>query len=91
MFYQFEPLNDVLCSMNIINEILTYYIHHGYMAYSVICVTFLPITNPLLWPHGIVKCPSNVHFRISPEVVVHLGTLNLHFIEILCTLVTLLT
>ncbi len=42
VFYQFEPLNDVLCSMNIINEILTYYIHHGYMAYSVICVTFLP-------------------------------------------------
>jgi len=50
----------VLCSMNII---WTYYIPHGIVSIS--HVASLPFINPL---HGIVKCPSYAHFRISPEV-----------------------
>lgn len=30
-----------------------------------------------LWPHGIIKCPSNAHFRIQAEVGSHLDTFNL--------------
>lgn len=28
-------------------------------------------TAPLLWPHEIVKCPMEVHFRILLEMVGH--------------------
>jgi len=39
-----------------------------------------PFTNPLPWPHGIVECPSYVHFRISPRighfVYVFMSTVN---------------
>jgi len=38
-------------------------------------------TPPLPWHHGIVKCPSYAHFRISPEVVGHPGTSRLLFFE----------
>jgi len=36
------------------------------MTYKCSCVASLPFINSLLWPHGIVKCPSYVHFRITP-------------------------
>jgi len=29
-------------------------------------------TNPLPWPHGIVKCPFDAHIRISMEVVFYI-------------------
>jgi len=51
-------------SMNVIR---TYYIHHV----VIYCHSF---TNPLPWPHGIVKHPSYAHFRIWPEEVSHTGT-----------------
>jgi len=41
---------------------------------SVSCDAPLPFLNPLLGPHGIVKCPLDAHFRISLEVVHHQGT-----------------
>jgi len=40
---------------------------------SISNVNLLAFTKPLQMPHGIVKCPSNAHFRISPEVVGHSG------------------
>ncbi len=43
---------------------------------SVSCVVSLPFINPL--PLGIVKCPSNTHFRISLD---HPGTFYLLFYE----------
>jgi len=52
-------------SMNVIR---TYYIHHV----VIYCHSF---TNPLPWPHGIVKHPSYAHFRMWPEEVSHTGTL----------------
>lgn len=35
-------------------------------------------TTPLLWAKGIVKCPSDAQFRISPEVGGFLNTINTH-------------
>ncbi len=34
------------------------------------CVASLPFTNPLPWPHGIVKCPLNAQLIIFAKVVV---------------------
>jgi len=42
------------------NEIQTYHICH-------VAVASLPFINPLPGPHGIEKCPSYSHFRISLE------------------------
>jgi len=33
------------------------------------CDASLPFTNSVPWPQGMVKCPSEVHFRISLVVV----------------------
>ncbi len=58
-----------------LNLIWTYYIRHVVIVlWPTSCVTSLSFTNPLLWPHGIVKCPLHVHFRNSPEVIGHPGT-----------------
>ncbi len=40
----------------------------------------LSFINPLPWPHRIVKSPSDVHFRISPEIVGHLDIFHLLFL-----------
>ncbi len=45
------------------------------------CVASMPFTTPLPWPDGIVKCPSDVHFVISVEVVGRPGTFQLLFYE----------
>ncbi len=45
------------------------------------CVASVPFTTPLPWPDRIVKCPSDVHFVISVEVVGHPGTFRLLFYE----------
>jgi len=63
------------------NVIQTYYIHHIVIVMwptSISCVASLPFIYPLRWPHGIVKFPADMHFRISPEVS-HLGTSHLQF------------
>jgi len=39
----------------------------------------MPFTNPLLWPHRIVK--SDAHFRISVEVQGHSGTQTQQFMN----------
>jgi len=74
-----KPLkNYVLYRINMCstNEIRTYSLHlpccHYHVTYQhqLCCFTFI---NPLPWPHGMVKGPSNVHFRISAEV---LGTFS---------------
>ncbi len=44
------------------------------------CITSFPFTTHLSWHHGIVKCPSDVDFRISP-VVGHLCTFWLLYYE----------
>ncbi len=36
-------------------------------------------TNPLPWPHGMVKCPLDVHFRILTENVGHLSIFCIMF------------
>jgi len=51
--------------------IRVYYIRHV-VTTSISFVASLSFINPLLWPHGIVKYPSNAHFRISPEELGHL-------------------
>jgi len=48
----------------------TYYVSHVIIVMwptSVSWVASLSFTNK--WPHGIVKCTLNAHFRISPEAV----------------------
>ncbi len=52
-----------------------YYIHH------VLIVATLQFTTPFLWPHGIVKHPSDAHFTISVEFVGPPGTFHLLFYE----------
>lgn len=49
---------------------------HCHVIY-VTCVASLPFATP----HGIVKCPSDAHFRISLEVVNHPGIFHLLFYE----------
>jgi len=65
-------------NMASMNEIGTYHIHHVVTVTwptSVSCVTSLAFINPLLWPHGMIKCPLNyVHLRILVKIVGHLGT-----------------
>jgi len=58
------------------NVIRTYNICHV-VTISVSYVTLLPQILP--WPLGIVKCPSNAHFRISLEEVGHPGTFFLFY------------
>ncbi len=36
-------------------------------------------TNPLPWPHGMVKCPLDVHFRILTENIGHLSIFCIMF------------
>ncbi len=48
---------------------------------SVAWTASVPFTTPLPWPHGIVKCPLDAHFRISPEVVRHLYIFGLLLYE----------
>jgi len=56
-------LKIVLCRMTVLqNEIRTYYIHH-----AVIC-TIASLSQ--LLSHGLIKCPADVHFRISMEVII---------------------
>lgn len=45
------------------------------------CFTSLPFTTSLPWPHGIVKCPLDMHNRILTEVVSYSGTFHLLFYE----------
>ncbi len=45
------------------------------------CVASVPFTTPLPWLDRIVKCPSDVHFVISVEVVGHPVTFHLLFYE----------
>lgn len=45
------------------------------------CVALLPFSNPLLWPHGMVKCLSDAHFRNSVEVVRHLVSFLLNTVN----------
>lgn len=47
------------------------------VTYGINCVASLPFTYSLPWPHGKVKCPLDAHFRISLELVGHLGTFRL--------------
>ncbi len=63
------------------NEIQTYSNCHVTITWptSIICVASLPFINPLLWHHGIVKCPSHAQFRSSVEVVGHLGNFAYSF------------
>lgn len=51
------------------------YCHVTYVSIS--CVASLPFRNPFSWSHGMVKSPSNAHFRISLEVVLLLGLLGI--------------
>lgn len=53
----------------------TYYIHHA------VIVATLQFTTPFLWPHGIVKHPSDAHFTILLEFVGHPGTFRILFYE----------
>lgn len=78
---------NLLCnlfSMNVCNEYNLDLIHspccHCFVTYAVSCAASLPITTPLPWPHGKVKCPADVHFRIS-EVVGHPGAFRVLFYE----------
>lgn len=67
----------VLYSINLIPK---YYIFHGFIVTwptSISYIASLPFTNPLLWPHATVMCPSYAHFRISTKVVSHMGTFHL--------------
>ncbi len=76
-----STVKNMLCSMNVI---LLYYIPH---VVAVIMwpiglqrqFAFLSFINPLQWPHGIVKCPSEAHFRIFREVVGHLDNFSIYF------------
>jgi len=42
---------------------------------------FTAFINPLLWPHGTVKCPSYAHFRFSQEEVGYPGSFCWLFYE----------
>jgi len=57
------------------------YIRHVALITCSTCrVASPPFTNPLPWPHGIVKCPSDTHFIITPNTVVnHMDIFCLHF------------
>lgn len=46
---------------------------HCHVTYctNISCISSLPFTTPVLWHHGIVKCPPTAHFRISQDIVVH--------------------
>lgn len=55
------------------NEIYMYYIHHAVTVTWPTSTASLPFINLLLWPNGMIKCPSNAHFRILVEVVGHPG------------------
>ncbi len=76
-----QLLKYVLYRMNMgsINEI-RYDVTVTWPPSSVSCIASLPFINPLL---NAIKCASNVYFRISPEVVHHLGTFRLLFFLIL--------
>ncbi len=61
-----------------------YYISHVVIVVqpnNVSCVISLSSTKPLPCSHGIVECPSNAHFWITPELVGHLEILCLLFYE----------
>lgn len=44
------------------------------------CVALLPFTSLLPWPHGVLKCPLDVNFIKSVEVVDYPGTTNSHIL-----------
>lgn len=48
---------------------------------SLFCDLPASVMLPLPWPHEIVKCSSDAHFRISVEVVGHPGIFRLLFYE----------
>jgi len=47
---------------------------------SVSCIASLPFANPLQWPHGIVQCPLDAHFRILLKVVIRVFFILLFYI-----------
>ncbi len=61
----------VLYSMNIIR---VYNVRHVTSVKAIHCHP-----TPLPWPHGTVRCPSDVHFRVLLEIVGHRDTFHLHF------------
>ncbi len=48
---------------------------------SVNYVASLTFITHLIWPHVMLKCPLDVHVKISPEIVSHSGTFQQVFYE----------
>lgn len=69
-----------------LKKVLTLYLHTTFavlllshdLPVSVFCIASPPFTTRLPWPDEMVKCPSDVHFKILAEVIGHLGTFQ-HF------------
>jgi len=69
MFYIYKSMFSIVwmyykCNPDILHRPCCHY----QVPTRVSFIASLPFTNPLQWLHGIVKCPSYSHFRISPEV-----------------------
>ncbi len=65
-------------NMGSMKEIQMYYIYHAVTIMWYLWI-FMLFIHPLPWPHGTVKSPLTVHFRIRSEAVDHPGTFCLLF------------